>query len=128
MEKNPALGTYEQNQYESGAKRYGINAGSAPTTGPVDKSGYIERDANNNRQKQVYLSWMQDNAVGAHGTPGALRKPPAPQMPGPSPVPPALMNKPNPVVQPPRMGIMPVRPPVMNQRPDAGIMPFPGMR
>jgi hypothetical protein len=127
VEKNQALGTYEQNQYASGAKRYGMNAGSAPTTGPVNKDGYIERDANNNRQKQVYLSWMQDNAIGAHGSAGAMRKPPAPQMPG---VRPALPGAQMPGMgkQPPRMGIMPVRPPAMNQRPDTGIMPFPGMR
>ena len=123
MEKNPALGTYEQNPYASGAKRYGMNAGSAPTTGPVDKSGYIERDAKNNRQKQVYLSWMQNNAVGAHAAPGALRKPAAPPV-----MNKPIMGKPTLGMQPPRMGIMPVRPPVMNQRPDTGIMPFPGMR
>lgn len=45
MEKNPSLGTYSYNEYATGAKRYGSNAGLAPTTGPVDKTGYRERDA-----------------------------------------------------------------------------------
>jgi hypothetical protein len=102
VEKNPALGTYEQNPYASGAKRYGMNAGSAPTRGPVNKDGYIQRDAENKRKKQVYLSWMQNNAVGAYAAPGAQRKPAAP-----GPMPP-IMNKPAP------------------NKP--GIMPFPGMR
>ena len=45
MEKNPSLGTYSYNEYATGVKRYGSNAGLAPTTGPVDKTGYRERDA-----------------------------------------------------------------------------------
>ena len=45
MEKNPSLGTYSYNEYATGAKRYGTNASLAPTTGPVDKTGYRERDA-----------------------------------------------------------------------------------
>ena len=117
MEKNKALGTYEQNPYASGTKRYGMNASSAPTTGPVSKDGYIERDAENNRKKQVYLSWMQNNSVGAYNSPGALRKPPVP-----GPMPP-IMNKP----APNKPGIMP---PIMNKpAPNKPrIMPFPGMR
>lgn len=132
MEQNQALGTYEQNPYASGAKRYGMNASSAPTSGPVDKSGYVQRDAENERKKQVYLSWMQNNSVGAHNSPGALRKPSAP-----GPIPP-IMTKP--ISGDTRKTIMPV-PDYRNPRPiqtpitppmpggiTHGIMPFPGWR
>jgi hypothetical protein len=53
MEKNELLGTYEQNPYAAGAKRYGFNAGAAATSGPVDKTGYVERDAQNARMQQA---------------------------------------------------------------------------
>ena len=138
MEKNKALGTYEQNSYASGAKRYGMNASSAPTTGPVSKDGYIERDAENNRKKQVYLSWMQNNSVGAYNSPGALRKPPVP-----GPMPP-IMNKPAPnkpgmvpsprpmppIMNKPAFNKPGIMPPIMNKPAfnKPGIMPFPGMR
>lgn len=33
------------NSYAAGAKIYGISGNSAPTVGPVDKTGYKKRDA-----------------------------------------------------------------------------------
>lgn len=74
MQKDPNLGTYSFNPYAAGAKQYGMNASSAPTSGPVDKSGYIEREANNRLKRQVYLRWMQDNANGAMGSANAMRR------------------------------------------------------
>ena len=35
-----------QNNYSAGRKRYGAAASDAPTVGPVDPTGYRERDAN----------------------------------------------------------------------------------
>lgn len=74
MQKDPNLGTYSYNPYAAGAKSYGVTGTSAPTSGPVDKTGYIEREANNRMKRQVYLRWMQDNSNGATGSVNALRR------------------------------------------------------
>lgn len=74
MQKDPNLGTYSFNAYAAGGKQYGANASSAPTKGPVDKAGYIERENNNRLKRQVYLRWMQDNSNGAHGSANAMRR------------------------------------------------------
>lgn len=74
MQKDPNLGTYSFNPYAAGNKQYGMNASSAPTSGPVDPTGYIEREANNRLKRQVYLRWMQDNANGATGSANAMRR------------------------------------------------------
>jgi len=74
MERNPLLGTYAFNPYAAGAKHYGANASSAPTSGPVDKAGYIEREANNRLKRNVMLQWMQNNSIGAHGSADAMRR------------------------------------------------------
>lgn len=66
------LGTYSFNPYAAGNKQY--SNGSAPTSGPVDPTGYIEREANNRLKRNVMLQWMKDNAVGAHGTANAMRR------------------------------------------------------
>jgi len=93
VEKNPSLGTYSYNEYATGAKRYGNNASLAPTTGPVDKTGYRERDAAIAARKNN----MQDMMM-PQGRPGQMRpggpgglvppmtkpaiRPPMPGMPG----------------------------------------------
>ena len=108
MEKNPSLGTYSYNEYATGAKRYGSNAGLAPTTGPVDKTGYRERDAAIAARKNN----MQDMMM-PQGRPGQMR----PGGPG-GFMPP--MTKP--AIRPPmpgRPGIMPTpvygKPPIQNK-------------
>jgi hypothetical protein len=62
------------NSYAAGVKRYGPNASSAATSGPVDPSGYIDREARNRLKKQVYLKWIQDNTKGAYGSANAMRR------------------------------------------------------
>ncbi len=67
------LGTYSFNPYAAGNKRYAGNGGSAPTMGPVNPEGYIEREARNNQKKQMMVQWLKDNRTGAYGTANAMR-------------------------------------------------------
>ncbi len=62
------------NPYAAGVKRYGSNASSAATSGRVDPSGYIDREARNRIKKQIYLRWIQENTRGAHGGANAMRR------------------------------------------------------
>lgn len=93
MEKNPSLGTYSYNEYATGVKRYGSNAGLAPTTGPVDKTGYRERDAaiaaRKNNMQDMMMPQGRPGQVRPGGPGGpiqnkpAYNKPPMPPMRGP---------------------------------------------
>jgi len=74
MWKNPNLGTYSQNQYAAGSKRYGLSASSSPNRGIVDPMGYAERDAKARTKKTIYSQWLKDRARGAYGTANAMRK------------------------------------------------------
>lgn len=61
------------NKYAAGAKRYGAAGRSMPTVGPVDKSGYRERDTRIAARKQALLKEMQAKAGGRYASPEALR-------------------------------------------------------
>lgn len=74
MWKNPNLGTYSQNQYAAGSKRYGLEARRGPNGGNVDPVGYAERDRKNAVKKAVYSDWLKARKRGALGSAGALRK------------------------------------------------------
>jgi hypothetical protein len=74
MQRDPRLGTYAFNPYAAGAKQYGANGASAPTSGPVDPTGYIEREANNKLKRNIMLQWMQNNSNGAYGSADAMRR------------------------------------------------------
>jgi hypothetical protein len=71
MQQSP-LGTLSFNPYSAGNKRY--SNGSAPTQGPVDPEGYIDREARNRQKRNVMLQWLKDNTMGAHGTANAMRR------------------------------------------------------
>lgn len=74
MWKNPNLGTYSQNQYAAGSKRYGLSASSSPNRGIVDPMGYAERDAKARTKKTMMSQWLKDRARGAYGTANAMRR------------------------------------------------------
>jgi hypothetical protein len=74
MWKNPNLGTYSQNQYAAGSKRYGLAASSSPNRGIVDPVGYAERDAKAKTKKAIYTQWLEARKKGAYGSANALRK------------------------------------------------------
>lgn len=61
------------NSYGAGEKRYGASGRSMPTVGPVDKTGYRERDARLKARRQALLSQMQAQLGGQHMSPDALR-------------------------------------------------------
>lgn len=65
------LGTYSFNPYAAGNKQYAN--GSAPTSGPVDPSGYIDREVRNRQKRQMMVQWLKDNRTGAYGTANAMR-------------------------------------------------------
>lgn len=52
------------NPYVAGAKQYGQSGLHAPTVGPVDKSGYMERDAVANAQRNALLQRMKAQQSG----------------------------------------------------------------
>lgn len=70
---NPQLGTISRNNYAAGIRRYGGNASSAATSGPLPADGYQDRERRNKLKQQIYLRWMQDNSNGAHNSANANR-------------------------------------------------------
>lgn len=50
------LGTPAFNSYAAGAKKYGMK--SSPNIGPVDKSGYAERDLRMTARKKAVMAAM----------------------------------------------------------------------
>lgn len=74
MWKNPNLGTYSQNQYAAGNKRYGLNASASPNRGIVDPIGYAERDRKLAVKKTIYSQWLKDRSRKAYGTANAMRR------------------------------------------------------
>lgn len=71
-ERSLILGNYEFNPYAAGAKTYSA-VSSSPTMGPVDKTGYMERDRRRKARKQAVLAAMKAKAKGAYADPNALR-------------------------------------------------------
>lgn len=62
------------NPYGAGEKRYGASGRSMPTVGPVDKSGYKERDARIRARRNALLQQMQATQAGQFMNPAALRQ------------------------------------------------------
>lgn len=53
-ERSDLLGTYEFNQFATGARRYGLTGTTTATSGPVSvegMDGYVERDQRNAARK-----------------------------------------------------------------------------
>ena len=67
-----ALGTFAFTPYAAGKKIYG-QVGSSPTMGPVDKTGYAQRDAKLAARKNALLQMMKSRNAGAYGSPDSLR-------------------------------------------------------
>lgn len=57
------------NKYAAGAKRYGMSGRSMPTMGPVNKSGYRERDNRHAARRNAMLKMMQAEQAGQYGSP-----------------------------------------------------------
>lgn len=62
------------NPYAAGAKVYG-GGRSNPTSGPVDKLGYKERDLATKARRNALLRRMKAMQKGKYMTPDYLRKP-----------------------------------------------------
>lgn len=71
-EKGGTLGTFEFNPYAAGAKIYN-SVGSSPTMGPVDKSGYAERDRKLAARRNAVLKKMQAMNKGAFASNAVTR-------------------------------------------------------
>lgn len=71
-ERSLILGNYEFNPYAAGAKIYSA-VSSSPTMGPVDKTGYAERDARIKARKAAVAAALKARSVGAYANPAALR-------------------------------------------------------
>jgi len=57
--------------YAAGYKMYG-GGRSNPTSGPVDKAGYMERDLMNRTRRQAVLNRMRAAQAGQYNTPAYL--------------------------------------------------------
>lgn len=55
-----------QNNYAAGQKRYGASASDAPTVGPVDPTGYRERDANATAVRNAALRRLRARQAGRY--------------------------------------------------------------
>lgn len=64
-ERGTNLGTFEFNPYAAGAKIYG-QVGSSPTMGPVNKTGYADRDRRLAARRNAVLQRMQAMDKGAY--------------------------------------------------------------
>jgi len=71
MEAKP-YGAPGFNPYAAGAKIYGGSRYN-PTMGPVDKTGYRERDRSRQVRRNALLQMMRDRSQGAFANPGAGR-------------------------------------------------------
>lgn len=63
-ERNRNLGTFEFNPFAAGSKTYGQGMKS-PTMGPVDKTGYADRDRRLKVKRNAILAKMKDVNKGA---------------------------------------------------------------
>lgn len=66
------LGTFSFSPYAAGKKIYG-QVSSSPTMGPVDKSGYADRDRRLAARKNAVLQKMKGMNKGAYAAPDVLR-------------------------------------------------------
>ncbi len=66
-------GLIQWNPYAAGPKLYG-NGTHAPTYGPVDKSGYAEREQRNRVKRNAMLDYVQAKVTGDFMDPGFLRR------------------------------------------------------
>lgn len=71
-ERNSILGTYEFSPYAAGSKTYG-QAMKSPTMGPVDKTGYANRDRRLKAKRNAVLAKMQSGNTGAFASSNFLR-------------------------------------------------------
>lgn len=67
-----AYGVPGFNPYAAGAKIYGGGRFN-PTMGPVDKTGYKERDRSRQVRRNAVLQMLKDRGTGAYANPGAGR-------------------------------------------------------
>ena len=67
MERNRFLGTPEFNSGATGNRRYGLNGGTAATSGAVSKDGYIEREQRAAARRRAIQSRLQ-----MQGQPGTM--------------------------------------------------------
>ena len=66
------LGTFSFSPYAAGKKIYS-QVSSSPTMGPVDKTGYADRDRRLAARKNAVLQKMQGMNKGAYGATDVLR-------------------------------------------------------
>jgi hypothetical protein len=66
------LGTFAFTPYAAGKKIYG-QVSSSPTMGPVDKTGYADRDRKIAARKNAILQKMQGTNKGAYAATDVLR-------------------------------------------------------
>jgi len=59
--------------YAAGAKMYGLQAGSRPTAGPVDRTGYAERDKTMAARRNALLARLKMAQAGNYMSPEYLR-------------------------------------------------------
>lgn len=71
-ERGSNLGTFEFNPYAAGRKIYG-QVGSSPNMGPVDKTGYADRDRRLAARRNAVLQRMKGMNAGAYSSPDVLR-------------------------------------------------------
>lgn len=71
-ERGQNLGTFEFSPYAAGRKIYGA-VGSSPNIGPVNKTGYADRDRRLAARKNAILQRMKGVNKGAYNSPDVLR-------------------------------------------------------
>lgn len=72
LQQSTILGTYAFNPYSAGNKIYGAVSGS-PNLGPVDKTGYADRDRRIKARKNAISAAMKARAVGSYADPNIAR-------------------------------------------------------
>lgn len=71
-ERGTNLGTFEFTPYAAGRKVYG-QVGSSPNLGPVDKTGYADRDRRLAARRNAVLQRIKGMNSGSFGSPDVLR-------------------------------------------------------
>jgi hypothetical protein len=71
-ERNRNLGTFEFNPYAAGSKTYGQGMKS-PTMGPVDKTGYAERDRKLQVRRNALQAKLKAKGKGAYASSDSMR-------------------------------------------------------
>ena len=69
--RNLILGNYAFNPYSAGAKTYGVK--SSPNIGPVDKSGYAERDRLIKAKQAAIAQALKNKSSGAFASTANLK-------------------------------------------------------